>query len=174
MGIDGLDRSWRLSAWGHRTTRAWNQYGVKDSAERLIKLASHGKHDILQSSLRLWPLFLPVCFDATPSLLSFSKKKCCCCVLWCVVVRCGALWCGAREQKKHTKIFKTKTHKPVLRQENFEKKKKNTGLKKFVCLAVWVGGWVVVCWCVCCVCGRRELVFFELACCPHSFCPFYS
>ena len=25
MGIDRLDRSWRLSAWGHRTTRAWSE-----------------------------------------------------------------------------------------------------------------------------------------------------
>ena len=28
-----------------------------------------------------------------------------------------------------------------------------------VCLCVWVCG---------CVCGRLGLVFFELACCPHS------
>ena len=39
MGIDRLDRSWRLSAWGHRTPRAWNQYGAKGSAELFIKLA---------------------------------------------------------------------------------------------------------------------------------------
>ena len=25
MGIDRLDRSWRLSAWGHRTTGAWGE-----------------------------------------------------------------------------------------------------------------------------------------------------
>ena len=33
-----------------------------------------------------------------------------------------------------------------------------------------MGGWVVVVCAGVCVCGRRELVFFELACCPHSFC----
>ena len=37
--IDELDRSWRRSAWDHRTTRAWNQHGVKRLAELLIKLA---------------------------------------------------------------------------------------------------------------------------------------
>ena len=39
VGIDGLDRSWRLSAQGQRTTRGWNQCGVKGSAELFIKLA---------------------------------------------------------------------------------------------------------------------------------------
>ena len=39
MGIDGMDRSWRLSAQGQKTTRAWNQYVVKGSAELIIKLA---------------------------------------------------------------------------------------------------------------------------------------
>ena len=39
MGIDRLGRSWRLSAWGYRTTRAWRDYGVKGSAELLIRVA---------------------------------------------------------------------------------------------------------------------------------------
>ena len=37
--IDGLDRSWRPSAQGQRTTGGWNQYAVKGSAELIIKLA---------------------------------------------------------------------------------------------------------------------------------------
>ena len=37
--------------------------------------------------------------------------------------------------------------------------------------SVLVGGWVVVVVCVW-AWGRRGLVFFELACCPHSFCSF--
>ena len=37
-GAEWLDRSWRLSAWGHRTTRAWKQYGAKSSAALFIKL----------------------------------------------------------------------------------------------------------------------------------------
>ena len=76
MGIGGLDRSWRLSACCHRTKRAWNQYGVKRSAERLIKLASHGKHYILQL--------------AVPSLCQKRKVLLLCgvgVVCWC----CGVL-----------------------------------------------------------------------------------
>ena len=39
VGIDGVDRWRRLSAQGPRTTRGWNQCGVKGSAELIIKLA---------------------------------------------------------------------------------------------------------------------------------------
>ena len=89
MGIDRLDRSWCFSAWGHRTTRAWNQYGVKDSAERLIKLASHGKHGHLTVIPALVAtLFARVCFDGFHPLFLKKKKK--------VLLLCGVgvvCWC---------------------------------------------------------------------------------
>lgn len=39
FGIDRIDQSWRLSAWGRRHARAWQLWGVEGAAKELLRLA---------------------------------------------------------------------------------------------------------------------------------------
>ena len=39
IAADRLDQSWRLSAYGTRTTRSWGLYGQREAALLLVKIA---------------------------------------------------------------------------------------------------------------------------------------